>query len=369
MIFYLTFNDLPSGIFSSQVIDVVKFFRSELKAEIKLVSFISLRNFYKNRKKIKGELSDAVVLPMFPGVHRWRLNAILLKIVCVLLRPEKIIARSVLATQLAFKSGVKNIVYDGRGAIAAEWKEYSVITNPQMLSEIEELEKRAVLNSQFRIAVSHQLVKHWQKEFNYSENNHIVIPCTLNTIFEQIEIIQEQISEARKKLCFTDNDIVFFYSGSLAGWQSFGLLYSFVKPILQSNIRHKLFFLAEADKHILQLQNEFPKQVFNKKISPDEVPKYLMAGDYGLLIRDETITNKVASPVKFAEYLACGLNVIISENLGDYSEFVLKNNCGNVYLNFKIATSVSIEQKQKNRNLALKNFTKINLKEEYQKVL
>ena len=47
-----------------------------------------------------------------------------------------------------------------------------------------------------------------------------------------------------------------------------------------------------------------------------------------MLIRENTVTNQVASPTKFAEYLACGLPVIISDNLGDYSVFVETNGCG-----------------------------------------
>jgi hypothetical protein len=38
----------------------------------------------------------------------------------------------------------------------------------------------------------------------------------------------------------------------------------------------------------------------------------------------ELNTNKIASPVKFAEYLTCGLNIIISNNLGVYTDFTLK---------------------------------------------
>jgi hypothetical protein len=41
VIFYLTYNEAPSGIFSSQVIDVVKFIEANCNTKIKLVAFIS----------------------------------------------------------------------------------------------------------------------------------------------------------------------------------------------------------------------------------------------------------------------------------------------------------------------------------------
>jgi hypothetical protein len=362
LIFYLTFNDAPSGIYSSQVIDVVKYFNNVLNQKTNLVAFISLRGFFDNRKKIKNELSDAFVIPMFPGVHRWRWNTLILKFLVLMVQPKAIIGRSVLATQMAMKvkGSKRKIVYDGRGAIAAEWREYGVITNTNMLNEIDVLERDCVLKSDFRIAVSHQLIKYWQTKFNYDTNEYVVIPCTLNKVFESIDINEKAIDKARKVIGFEVSDVVLVYSGSIAGWQSFDLLYQFVKPFLEERHTHKLLFLSGKDASIDKLMDLFPKQVVCKKVDPIDVPNYLIAADYGLLIREKSITNKVASPVKFAEYLACGLNVIISEDLGDYTEFVLKNNCGFVLseiVKLDIG-SIILEKKLNNQILAMQYFFK-----------
>lgn len=373
MIFYLTYNDVPSGIFSSQVIDVVRFLNKELKSDVKLVSFISLRNFFNNRKKIKKEYKNAIVFPMFPGVHRWRWNSFFLGIVTKIMKPSAIIGRSVLATQLALilkrKNKIKAVVYDGRGAIAAEWKEYKVITNPKMLKEIPELEHDAIHHSDFRIAVSHELTQFWNREYGYKGIDYVVIPCTLNRVFEDISITSELISSAKKLLKFKSSDIVFAYSGSIAGWQSFDLLYHFMKPILSKNKNVKILFLANSDENILKLEKEFTNQVIYKKVSAHEVPNYLIGTDYGILIREESVTNRVASPVKFAEYLACGLNVVISPKLGDYSNFVEVNNCGNLFSQFVYQNKIDIDKKNENNKLAIATFTKNNFIKEYKRIL
>lgn len=369
MILYLTYNDLPSGIYSSQVIDVVKFIKNELKTEIKLVAFISLRGFSDNKKKILNEIPDAIVAPMFPGVKRWRINSFKLKNICKKINPEMIIGRSILATNLALKTKVKNIVYDGRGAIAAEWKEYGVINDPKMLEESSELEKTAILQSSFRISVSDQLITHWRNEYNYNNDKHVVIPCTLNRPFETVIISQENISQSRKKLGLNTEDTVFIYSGSLAGWQSFDILYKFIHPILKNSSNNKLVFLSSPDKHITDLEKEFPGKIICKKVSPSEVPELLIAGDYGLLIREESITNLVASPVKYAEYLACGLKVIISNQLGDYTHFTKKNNLGVLYSDFSAPEKISLQQKQTIKLMALTHFTKKSYLKMYEKVI
>ncbi len=372
MIFYLTFNDSPSGIYSSQVIDVVKYIHKEFDVKIKLIAFISIKQFFFNRQKIRLELPDAIALPMFPGVKRWRKNIFLLKFLCILFRPEVIIARSVLATQLALRCKRPNlrIVYDGRGAIAAEWKEYKVITDVGMLTEINELEKEAIVNSDFRIAISQQLLQHWGDEYSYNRVEHVVIPCTLNAVFESTEISSERIIEARKKINADQDDLVFAYSGSVAGWQSFDLLYSFILPYLSVSRSVKLLFLSDSNHHISKLAKEFPNQIICKKVSPAEVPDYLIACDYGLILREQSVTNRVASPVKFAEYLACGLKVVLSDNLGDYTNLVAKNDWGyNISTSEMTLEKPSIQEKLiislKARNLFCKN----NYFKEYKNVI
>jgi hypothetical protein len=364
MILYLTFNDAPSGIFSSQVIDVVKFLNTHFQEKVQLVSFVSSRQYFSHNAKIKTELSDAIVLPMFPGVHRWRWNTFLLFLVDLFIKPNKIIGRSVLATQLALnirnRGRLNEVIYDGRGAIKAEWEEYQVIQNLKMRAEIFNLEREVVLKSDYRIAVSSKLIDYWQNEFGYHSNHHVIIPCTLNKLFEDIVLTEQTINEAKKTIGFDENAIVFVYSGSVAGWQSFDMLYDYISPILNTDSNYKLMFLSDEDENILKLQHQFPHQVICKKLKVNDVPKYLLAADYGLLLREETVTNQVASPVKFAEYIACGLKVIISDHLGDYTELV--ETCENGMLNGKqvsLHKKVLLSEKHKIKRIAQANFSKI----------
>jgi len=62
--------------------------------------------------------------------------------------------------------------------------------------------------------------------------------------------------------------------------------------------------------------------------SHHEVPGYLAAADVGLLLREPCLVNRVASPVKFAEYLAAGLPVLLTEQIGDYSALAAAHRVG-----------------------------------------
>src|ERR1043165_2966039 len=125
---YLTYNDQPSGIYISQVIDVCKFVNKEFHCDIKLVAFISIRDFISNRKKIKEHLSSAIVLPMYPKNRNWKMNTFILQILFLFIGKQNIWSRGVFATNIALilkkKRWVDKIIFDSRGAYKAEFEEY-----------------------------------------------------------------------------------------------------------------------------------------------------------------------------------------------------------------------------------------------------
>src|ERR1051325_487491 len=125
---FLTYNDAPSGIYFSQVTDVCNFLNKRLNAKIKLVALISGRNFWRNRRKIKSQVPDSIIMPMFPGIRNWKMNIYLLKLLFVFIDPQKIIARGPFAAWLSLrlkrKGTVKQVCFDARGVFEAEVREY-----------------------------------------------------------------------------------------------------------------------------------------------------------------------------------------------------------------------------------------------------
>lgn len=368
---YLTFNDAPSGIFSGQVIDVCQYWKG-LGFDVNLVSFISLRRFKENKIKIKESFPETIVLPMFPKASNWRLNAWLLGKKIRKINPDVIVCRGVFATMLAlgFRAGRK-VCFDARGAYAAELNEYDVIPNEVVKTEIINLERKAVLESDFRLAVSNELVNYWKEQFSYNSENHVVVPCTLNSK-SRIEMDEAKRILIRKQLNFSPNDKIIVYSGSTAGWQSLKELDDSLLPIFENDPDLKLLLLLKDVPDKLQLIKKYPGRVKSLWLKSNEVGLYLSICDYGWLVRENSITNKVASPVKFAEYLAAGLEIIISENLGDYSKFVLDNKAGIIWnsdaASKKLGKPAEIDKKRL-VELANKKFSKESYREHYFKLL
>jgi glycosyltransferase involved in cell wall biosynthesis len=372
---YLTYAEPPSGVYESQVTDVIRFMNEECDAGIRLVAFISLRSFGEKRKWIKEKLPDAVVLPMLPKATWWRFNIFFLALLCFFIRPKSILARNVIAANMALqlkKFGlIKKVGFDGRGAIAAEWKEYDVQVDPSWKKEIANLEKNAVIYADARLGVSAQLILYWKKEYGYQGKEHVVIPCTLNSDFSTMNITPDSENFARRQYGYSPDDIILAYSGSTAGWQSFQLVKPFLQHYLKKDPRYKALFLAKDEANIRELRKEFPDQVQQLWAGHLEVPSVLAACDLGILIREQSVTNRVASPTKFAEYLAAGLPVAISENLGDYSEFVVNQNCGFIVTNppYPEIDKTTFATRKRLNQLVIETSTKHACKTNYRRLL
>jgi len=361
-VIFLTYNDSFSGIYKSQVIDVCTFLEKEFNCSVKLISLVSLRNYSSQKKLIKSAYPQAKVYPMFPKIQFWKMNTFLLFLICLFSGEKKIWARGPFACNIALalkKTGLlKKVVFDARGAYLAELTEYNVAGNTNLKDSISDLEKRALEESDAQLAVSKKLTEWWKQQHNFQSESSVIIPCTLSSSYVTEFSTESEIKKFRADLGFSENDTVLAYSGSSAEWQSFKMVDDFLFDAFSKHPSLKLIFLSDKIPADSKTFKQFSDRITAKWVKPAEVKNILLAADYGLLIRENSITNQVASPVKFAEYLACGLQVIISENIGDFSSFVSKNNCGaltNKPVDFK---QVSYSQKQATHKLALTHLSK-----------
>jgi glycosyltransferase involved in cell wall biosynthesis len=194
-----------------------------------------------------------------------------------------------------------------------------------------ELERSVILKSDRQLAVSRKLVEYWKDEFKFNKNTYRVIPSTLRRAFSSIGLSGLEILERRKAFGIKRGDVVLVYSGSSAEWQSYDMMFDFVKGTLNRQRNVFIFFLADGNRYIRDLTEAFGERVRQFLVPPEKVPFYLEMCDFGLMIREKTTTNRVASPVKFAEYLASGLKVIVSDGIGDCSSMVKSLDLGFFY--------------------------------------
>jgi glycosyltransferase involved in cell wall biosynthesis len=73
---------------------------------------------------------------------------------------------------------------------------------------------------------------------------------------------------------------------------------------------------------------------FIRKIPPVEIPEYLSAADIAISFIKPCYSKQASSPTKNAEYLACGLPMVVNDGIGDTTRFTEADGVGAVISEF-----------------------------------
>ena len=100
------------------------------------------------------------------------------------------------------------------------------------------------------------------------------------------------------------------------------------------NTRQTIKLLTDKNFKILNLsRTEIPhNNVITKFVPYDEMFKYLCAADAAIIFRNKGVTNEVASPVKFSEYVSCGLPVLTNDSVDLITNYIKLNKCGKILM-------------------------------------
>lgn len=209
---------------------------------------------------------------------------------------------------------IKNIIPDIRGAGVEETKEFSQLKYLTKALKIYNYASAFINLKRFNqlSAVSIYLKEYLVNKYKIDPVNIRITPSLAgpNFFFDRL-----QRTKFRSQLNLSNDDfLVVFSSGGTANWQKNDI----IKILANKGIK-----VLNLSKSKIEIKN-----VINKFVSYYEVPFYLNAADVGIIWRDKSIVNKVASPVKFSEYVCCGLPVIANESVDMIKEYIKKNSCG-----------------------------------------
>ncbi len=174
-------------------------------------------------------------------------------------------------------------------------------------------ERDIALNSEFVICQSENMIEHLRAKYPGTKAQFHPFQCSVRLeLFQYKEAMRERY---RKKLVLKD-ETLFIYSGSFNKWQNIRYAVEiFAKYLKAGGASAKLLILSPSPgDEILDYGYSIgltENEINILKVPHEEVPGYLNAADIGFLIRDDSVVNRVASPTKLGEYLACGLPVIV----------------------------------------------------------
>jgi len=206
-------------------------------------------------------------------------------------------------------------------------------------------------------------MKYYLKE-NYKlgkEIKYFNIPCGINSENKNCEEILKLRIRWRKIFSIKENELVFVYSGGVSKWQMIDKIIDFFENKINKINGSKIFIFSKDKNYILKIIKDKAYNLSNyiiKSLDYNELIGALSACDFGLLIRENTITNNVAFPNKFSEYIAAGLNIIISSSLIDQTAITKKYKLGLIYDSINDIDINEIELFKRYRLKNLQNYYK-----------
>jgi len=228
------------------------------------------------------------------------------------------------------------VICDCRGIDAPEFLMYRgvedlAVAEPGVLAEYrqrEALQRSAMEQADAVLCVSDAMRREFATRWNVPAARMRKVPCC--TDIEAGRQAASRRQEMRMGLGLSDKFVI-SYSGSAAPWQMLPETFAAFRQI--ANLRADAHLLVlTTDKQILEnaaANAGIPRNITTFMSVPHtEVPAHLAAADLGLLLRDTSVVNQVASPMKFAEYMSCGVPVVLTEGIGDFSDLVRSQRLG-----------------------------------------
>ena len=163
-----------------------------------------------------------------------------------------------------------------------------------------------------------------------------VIPCCVD--LERFGAATEDSRrEIRQKLNIGDR-FALVYVGSFGGWYLTQETADFYGALKQRKPDAFALILTQSKPEmiepLLRARGYTDKDFFIQKVKPSEIPLYLSAADAAVSFIKPCYSKQASSPTKNAEYLACGLPLIVNGGVGDTTELTEADGTGVVIENF-----------------------------------
>lgn len=191
------------------------------------------------------------------------------------------------------------------------------------------LEKRLSQRADYIIATTEGMREYALKNYGVELRNFFVKPaCISFTDFyprPKDAVLMEKFNLYNKVVCV--------YAGKLGGAYLKNEVFDFVKACYQYwGDSFRFVILTEESEQTIHEQIkrvDVPAEVIVRQfVQHSEIPRYLSLGDFGINPQVPVPSKRYGSPIKNGEYWAMGLPIIISPDISDDSDIILKNKIG-----------------------------------------
>jgi glycosyltransferase involved in cell wall biosynthesis len=152
-----------------------------------------------------------------------------------------------------------------------------------------------------------------------------VLPCAVDTA----HFIRDRLAGRSIRDDLGLKGVVLVYVGKAGGWYLTDAMLDFARVAAKVLGQVSLLVLTTEDpRHFDESARQRGLFCVVRSATRDEMPRYLSAGDAGLSFVLPAPSKTACSPVKNGEYLACGLPIVTTAAIGDYTSLVARRRVG-----------------------------------------
>lgn len=338
---YIVYREDNVMVFDSQVLEYLQKMRKKVE-HIELIVFRHEQNLFRKstlEKKILNYVDECTTYASAPVVSTLQLKMNALRLKLHVQRKYRsgdvaVICRGDLAGYVGSKAfrGMLNsrLLLDNRGLPLEESiKSYG----DQWIHKLNRRAKAFAMNYAKDHCDAYNFVTTKLREHNIAtygyreELPYTIIP----TLFKNESVDESGLERIRKAEQCASDDFVVTYIGSTASWQETNILPQIINKIYKKKSNSRFFILTDGTiKDFCELPAEIQRRIIIKKVQHIEVKYYLALSEVGIVVRDNSIINKVAAPTKIAEYVTSGVQLLYSGNIGILSDLKALDASGNM---------------------------------------
>jgi glycosyltransferase involved in cell wall biosynthesis len=236
-----------------------------------------------------------------------------------------------IALALKKRFGIK-IIFDLRGLMAEEYVDAGHWRKGSTRYRITKaVERRALAAADGIVTLTERIwpiITGWD---NLSERDvaHEVVPCCADL---DLFSFRPADRERRRHELGLEDRLIVVYSGSIDGWYLTESMADFFGVLLKKK-PHAHFLWMTTGNHdrvrsLMQSRGIEEKDYTVMATTTENVPSYLSASDAGLAFIKPCFSKLASSPTKYAEYLGCGLPLIINQGIGDSDALIVREKVG-----------------------------------------
>lgn len=248
---------------------------------------------------------------------------------------------AVMAYVIAGLTG-KKFIYDERGLMAEEYADGGMWKRDGLIYRtVRSIEKR-LLSRADAVVVLTENIKRFLTDGSYlparRKNPEIyVIPCCVD--LERFTPAPRDKLRLREKIRpGLGGKFIFIYTGSLGTWYMLEEMLDFYAAAGSVIPEAHLLVVTHIDQEAVR--TAWARRGFSfdditvTGAEFADMPDYLTAADAGIFFIRPVLSKRSSCPIKFAEYLACGLPVVLNAGIGDTADVVKTNAIGIVVRGF-----------------------------------